>query len=392
MQNDILTSLTRLSDAELVTRVKSLVARERDATAQLVAHLAELDTRDVYLREGYGSLHAYCCDALGLSDGEAYNRIEVARAARRFPVILDMLAAGTVTLTAVRLLAPRLTSANHRDILASARSRRKSEIEEIVARLSPRPDVPTSLRKLPAPRLDAIAPAEPTVSPSSPALDPAISDPVAAAPCVVAAAEPSPVPRAAVTPLSPDRYKLSLTIGGDTLEKLRLAKDTLGHAIPSGDDASVLDRALTVLLADLARKKFAETPKPRPTRGSNARTRNVPAAVKRAVWVRDLGRCAFIAATGHRCNERRFVEFHHLDPYALGGEASVDQIELRCRRHNDYEGRLYFGKRRRDGTGVVRDAATSHGGQSVEFASSFRNEFAGGKADDGRPGRFPKQA
>src|SRR5712691_4857894 len=267
MQNDILTSLTRLSDAELVTRVKSLVARERDATAQLVAHLAELETRDVYLREGYGSLHAYCCVALGLSDGEAYNRIEVARAARRFPVILEMLAASTVTLTAVRLLAPRLTSANHRDVLASARSRKRSEIEEIVARLSPRPDVPTSLRKLPAPRLDALAPAEPAASPSLPVPDAAPSDPLAAPPCVVVAAEPAP--RAAVTPLSPDRYKLSLTIGGDTLEKLGLAKDMLGHAIPGGDDAAVLDRALTTLLADLARKKFADTPKPRPTRGDN---------------------------------------------------------------------------------------------------------------------------
>src|SRR5438552_13163411 len=126
MQNDTLTSISRLSDAELVARVKSLVARERDATAQLVAHLAELDTRDVYLREGYGSLHAYCRDALGLSDGETYNRIEVARAARRFPIILEMLAAGTVTLTAARLLAPRLTPANHRAVLDSARGKRKS--------------------------------------------------------------------------------------------------------------------------------------------------------------------------------------------------------------------------------------------------------------------------
>src|SRR5712691_5052100 len=232
----------------------------------------------------------------------------------------------------------------------------------------------------PAPRLDAIAPAEPMASPNSPALDQPTSNPPAPPPCVVAAAEPSPAPGAAVTPLSPDRYKLSLTIGGDTLEKLRLAKDMLGHAIPGGDDAAVLDRALTALLADLAGKKFADTRKPRSTRGSRTRTRNVPAAVKRAVWVRDLGRCAFIASTGHRCHERRFVEFHHLDPYALGGEASVDKIELRCRRHNDYEGRLYFGKRRRDGMGVVRDAgvareaATSHGGPSVEFASSFRNE------------------
>src|SRR5712691_8078808 len=173
MQNDILTSLTRLSDAELVARVKSLVARERDATAQLVAHLAELDTRDVYLREGFDSLYAYCRDALGLSEGETYNRIEVARAARRFPVILEMLAAGAVTLTAVRLLAPRLTLANHRDVLDSARGKKKAEIGEIVARLAPRADVRASVRKLPALRLEALPPAEVPVSPGSSAIDPA---------------------------------------------------------------------------------------------------------------------------------------------------------------------------------------------------------------------------
>ena len=68
-------------------------------------------------------------------------------------------------------------------------------------------------------------------------------------------------------PLAPDRYRVQLTIGGETLEKLRLAKDMLRHAIPSGDDAAVFDRALTALLADLARKKFAAAEKPRPSRG-----------------------------------------------------------------------------------------------------------------------------
>jgi len=85
MQNDILTSLTRLSDAELVARVKNFVARERDATAHLVAHLAELDTRDVHLREGYRSLYVYCRDGLGLSEGESYNRIEVPARPGGFP-------------------------------------------------------------------------------------------------------------------------------------------------------------------------------------------------------------------------------------------------------------------------------------------------------------------
>ena len=139
----------------------------------------------------------------------------------------------------------------------------------------------------------------------------------------------------------------------------------LAHAIPSRDDAAILDRAYTALLAELAKRKFGHTPKEdgasrikrAGTRGEPAaRTASAPmrtasprtpcAAVKRTVWLRDLGRCAFVAAGGHRCNERRFVEFHHLDPYALGGEATVEGIQLRCRRHNDYEGRLYFGKRR----------------------------------------------
>ena len=127
-------------------------------------------------------------------------------------------------------------------------------------------------------------------------------------------APPLPVRPAAVTPLSPDRYKLQLTISGDTLEKLRLAKDMLGHAIPSGDDAAILDRALTALLVDLAKKKFADTRQPHRSRGTKPRSRDIPAAVQRAVWLRDLGRCAFVAASGHRCNERRFLEFHHLDP------------------------------------------------------------------------------
>jgi hypothetical protein len=312
-----------------------------------------MDTRDVYLREGYPSLFVYCRDILGLSEAEAGNRIVAARAARRFPVILEMLACGAVNLTAVRLLAPHLTADNHRDVLASARGRSKLEVEEIVARLAPRPDVPASIRKLAAPRP---APA-PLLAAPLPASD------VTALPAPATEALPPlplPVRPAEVRPLSPDRYKLQLTIDGETLEKLRLAKDMLGHAIPSGNEAAILDRALTTLLVELAKKKFADTSRPRRSRARKPGAQDPSAAVKRAVWVRDLGRCKFIGTSGHRCNERRFLEFHHVDPRALGGEATVDLIELRCRRHNDYEGRLYFGKRRRDGSQVVREPAMSY--------------------------------
>jgi len=120
MPDDTLASLSDLSDDELVTRVKVLAARQRDAMAQLVAHLAELDTRDLHLRAGYGSLFTYCRDALRLSEHEAYNCIEAARAARRFPVIPGMLVEGSVNLTTVRLLARHLTSDNYQVVLESA--------------------------------------------------------------------------------------------------------------------------------------------------------------------------------------------------------------------------------------------------------------------------------
>ncbi|HVR70847.1 MAG TPA: DUF222 domain-containing protein, partial [Vicinamibacteria bacterium] len=393
----------RLSDAELVARVKSLAARERAATAELVAHLAELDTRDVHLREGYSSLFAYCRERLGLSEAEAYTRIMVARAARRFPTILEMLAAGAVNLTVVRLLAPYLTAENHRDVLESARGKGKEEVEKIRARLAPRPDVPTSIRRVPTARPEP-APAAPPppvpLAPTLPMLPPeATPAPLAAVPhrpdatipaeTAVPQAPPTPV-RASVTPLSPERYKLQLTIGGETLEKLRLAKDMLGHAIPSGDDAAILDRALTTLLVDLARKKFADTPRPRGSRGLRPGARCPSAAVKRAVWLRDLGRCAFAGANGRRCGERRFLEFHHVDPYVLGGEATVDGISLRCRRHNAYEATLYFGRRRApDGAGSVCEEARPYGSRPGWFPYLFRNNLS---VRRDRPGSEPARA
>jgi hypothetical protein len=342
MRHDIFGSLKRLADQELVSRMKALIAREREATAEIVAHLAELDTREFHLREGYPSLFVYCRDVLGLSEWEAYNRIEVARSARRFPMILDLLADGSVHLTAVRLLAPHLTPENHHHVLESARGRTKAEVEQIVARLAPQPDAPFSMRKVSAPLHG-----RPAAAPQAPSPQPLAAGHLQAAPTGAPVASLPPAPGACATPLSSDRYKLQVTIDGETLEMFHLAKDMLGHAIPEGDPAAILNRAFKALLTDLGRKRFAETSRPRAPRTGKASGRTPSAAVKRAVWVRDLGRCAFVGGSGHRCNERRFVEFHHVDPYALGGEATLDGIQLRCRRHNDYEGRLYFGTGRR---------------------------------------------
>src|ERR1044071_5672964 len=93
-----------LSDAELVDVVADLARDERRTTVALVAHLAELELRGLYLSAGFPSMFAYCVEVLRLSEGGAYNRIEAARTARAFPVVLDLLERGRLNLATLRLL------------------------------------------------------------------------------------------------------------------------------------------------------------------------------------------------------------------------------------------------------------------------------------------------
>jgi len=145
MKTNILTIAANLSDRDLLARLAMLAGREREALVELLAHLAALDSRPaVYAAQGYGSLFRYCTQALRLSEDAACNRIEAARACRRFPVILDLLASGDVTLTAVRLLGRHLTPENHRAVLARAKGRSRQQIDILgpswrLNRTSPRP-------------------------------------------------------------------------------------------------------------------------------------------------------------------------------------------------------------------------------------------------------------
>jgi hypothetical protein len=320
-------SFAHLSDEELLATVKRLATTECRATAALVRSLMELDTRRLYLGEGYSSLFTYCTQALHLAEGAAYNRIEAARAARRFPAVLTALEEGAVTLTTVRLVAPHLTMANHQDVLARACHKGKREIETLVASLRPMPAVASTIRKLPEPR---------------PVLLDATCDgaPAALVPSPTGVAQPIKTPPPMVTPLSPQHYKVQFTISSETQEKLRRVQALARHAIPSGDPAEIFDRALTLLLQDLERRRCATVTSPRAARDTSGGSRHIPASVKRAVWQRDQGRCAYVGREG-RCTERSFLEYHHVQPYAAGGAATAANIELRCRAHNAYEATLF---------------------------------------------------
>jgi hypothetical protein len=193
-----------------------------------------------------------------------------------------------------------------------------------------------------------------------------------AAPATSPSAPPATA-RPIVQASAPERYYVRFTIGQETHEKLRRLQALLRREIPDGDPGAIFDRALTVLLEKVEKTKLAAADKPRPSgpirpaadtegRKPGVRSgtvppalpsRTVPREVKREVWQRDAGQCAFASSTGRRCTETTFLEFHHIQPYAKQGLATVGNISLRCWRHNHYEGELIFGPHR---PSIVREA------------------------------------
>ena len=325
-------SLSRLSDDELLIEVKRLAAIEREATADLIHSLAEVEARRLHLASGCSSMFTYCTQVLHLSEHAAYARIAAARAATRFPVVMDLLIEGAITLTTVTLLGRHLTAENHVALLEAARHKSKANVEMLVAVLNPQPDVPSSVRKVPAPKLRSETPL--------------ISD-VTGAPTIP---EPTtrelqniPPPQPAVLrAITPERYLLKVTISAETRAKLRRAQDLVRHTNRSADEAAVIDRALTVLVEQLEKVKYGRTDRPRPAGRCDPGSRYVPAHLRRAVSERDGDRCAFVGPEG-RCTETAALQYHHRIPFADRGPTNVDNLELRCPAHNAYEAERWFG-------------------------------------------------
>ena len=289
-----------LPDDVLVAKIAGLTARSHETTAELIGHLVELERRNLHLALGFRSLYGYCREVLHFSEGESYQRMQAAHAARRFPVIIPMLAEGLLHLAAVRLLAPFLDGEDHLALLGGAIHKSKREVEERLAGWFPNADVEASVRRIEG-----------------------------------------------AWPLAPDRYEFRFTGDEETGALFREAQELLSHSIPNGSMAAIFKRGLELVVADARRKRHAATDRPGHPRPLTAGSRAIPAHVERAVFDRDDGRCTFVGTTGRRCEERRFLHYHHLKPWISGGEATVENITLRCRAHNQYEADVYFADIRR---------------------------------------------
>jgi 5-methylcytosine-specific restriction endonuclease McrA len=151
-----------------------------------------------------------------------------------------------------------------------------------------------------------------------------------------------PAAREKMRPLAPQRFGLQVTLDQETHDLLQQARALMGHQVPTGEIAPVIKCALQFFVNHLEQRKYAATTRPGHARRT-ASARHIPAAVKRAVWERDGGRCTFVSEGGRRCPERTRLEFDHQQPVARGGQATAENLHLVCRVHNQYAAERTFG-------------------------------------------------
>jgi 5-methylcytosine-specific restriction endonuclease McrA len=400
--------LTDLSDDELVTRLAEICLQAHRLTARMIVHLIEVEERRLDLKAACTSMFDFCVRRLGMSEGAAYRRITAARLVRRFPTLLARIERGELHLSALVLLRPHLSEANVDALVTAVKGKSQREIEEILARFAPKPDVPSTIRKLPDPAPDAAPRPSVTTADARAAHD--VARPLR------------------IEPLAEGRYKVQLTASAALREKLERARDLMMHRNPTGDLAIVVERALDALLEKLERERLAKatrrphahhasvdahdparavdderlaTTSPRPheqERSARAHdparavdderlattsrrpheqersartcelpraaeterlakatrpppstkglmsTREIPRAVRREVFARDGEQCTFVDGEGRRCPSRAFLELDHVASRALGGGHDATNLRVRCRAHNRLHAEEVFGK------------------------------------------------
>lgn len=347
MTIEMIEKCRELSDAELIKDLKFLAEREKRNLANLLAHLAEFDKRRLAQKEHHPSLFWYCVRVLHYDEGGAYRRIHAARVIQRYPLALPSVADGSLGLTSLLLLSPILNENNHVEVFNEAKGKTKRDVELIVVKHDPRPPLPDSMRRLPAPPppWEALPPRPSPQGYPKEELEMARSGGQ-----FVDAIPPTP-PREwqAIVPLTMERVRIGFDAAIGLVRLVERARQVLRHKYPDGRLEDVMKEALEILLdrKDPQRRLTLKTPAivhdvsseaspndPRLLRDSKS-GRYIPAWVKRIVWERDDGRCAWRFEDGTLCGSRDWTEFDHIKPIAQGGRSgSPRNVRLLCRLHN----------------------------------------------------------
>ncbi|MGE3757085.1 MAG: HNH endonuclease [Pseudobdellovibrionaceae bacterium] len=321
-----MTELKKLTNSELVESTFKAIKEERRITVEVLHHFRELEHRKIFLEKGYPSLFAYIVKELGYSDSAAYRRIEAMRALKELPDIESKIEFGSVNLTTLAKVQTYF-KAEKKDGNVISPSR-KTELIESLENKSTR-EVEKVLLEL----------------------------------------RPQAVQEEIVRAITSEHTELKVVLNKELKGDLDQIKNLLSHKYPNmnyTDLIGVLAKNALQRLAPNLKKKRADpenrktesqrnskaeskvtsqsdnqreatsSPKVNPQNETYAkRSRYIPTAIKREVWVRDQGECTFKNhKTGQACGSKKFLDYDHIKPFSFGGESTAENLRLLCRGHN----------------------------------------------------------
>jgi hypothetical protein len=405
-------SLELLEARQVRDSLKSLLRTEQSAMADFLVALADFDRRRGWEALGHASLFAFLRVELKLTGSSSFWRMSAARLLQRFPDLAAPLRDGRLCLTTAADLARVLTEENRSDVLPRFYGTSSRESKELVAELLPQgapatravvTSSPPSGSKLSAPQAGLLLALRGAV-PQAPNVVPPTQ--LRAHEVALGGGAPAVERPAAIEPLTADLRRLHVTVSKQFLKKLDAARDGLSHSIVKATAEQVLEAALDLLLEKQAqargqakrpRRTIATSPtgtqptlpapttqplqtpattampfpnEPPPHRRDGHREA-IPAAVRRAVWERDSGRCSWPLDGGGHCSSTHRLELDHVVPWADWGGETEANLRLVCAAHNRLAARRAFGERTMSRYGRVREAVAEYGA-SANWGAAIR--------------------
>ena len=292
-------SLKTLNDQELIEELKNKVRNERDATAQVLRYLKEVEIRRLFLERGYSSLFSFCTEFLAYSESEAYTRIQAMRLLKEMPSIESDLENGNLSLSVAAQAQSAFKRMEKKKGALSA-TKKKDVISELFK---------SSTREAERKLLQIF---------------PEVKE-----------------MREKCRAISEEETRIEFTANKALLEKLERLKQLMAHKKYSANFADLFEA-----MADLALEKW-EKQKPAaedaPLLGAPKvleKSRHIPKVVQRFVWKRDAGKCQYKDPLGGKvCRSMHAVEIDHIRRYADGGLHVPDNLRLYCSAHNKWRER-----------------------------------------------------
>ncbi|MGE0172258.1 MAG: HNH endonuclease [Oligoflexales bacterium] len=344
--------LSQLSDAVITDHIRRLASRDRSNLVQFLEYLSEVDERRLYAPEGFPSLFCFCISVLRLSESESSLRIRACRLLRQHAELKGYLVSGRISLATIRVIARHVNEKNAATIFELVAGKPVRKVEKIVAGFAPKADVPDQIRRLPTQVSTSVSQEAPSAAELPFAGD------IVPNPDVVSIATMRKPDKTEY--LSDTRISIKFSANENLDAKIRRVKELARKRCPEGNLEELFDMLCEEFLDryDPERKakrkekekeklveETSDPAKKALISGDANKKRYIPQAIKRIVWKRDEGQCTFQTKEGHRCEERRRLEYDHKKAFAQGGSSTdPHNIRLLCRAHNRLLAEYAFGR------------------------------------------------